>query len=830
MRKHILLSLLLFCVVNLNATEYFVTTKGDNGNNGLSENSSFRNLEFAVGKAKAGDIVWIKAGNYGKENVVFKVNGEVNNLISFIGYKDIPGDINSNYYKYGVNNSLDSKQMPLFDGGNRGEGIGFKMYGKSYIQIKNVQITNYRYCIDALSGANNLIFDNVIASNSGGTSAFPPVSGGNCFRMDTYNNHDNKIINCLVMNATMVAITVGGDNNVIENNRTYADQDDINGDKRSMDYHVLVSGSNNIVKNHYAEHVGDLKHTGHGIVLKTLAGTVAVENNVIENCEVININGSIEFRHRKVKNNIARNIRIRRVDSRYAGGFHFRDGASSNIVENSHVSGITGLNGGISFYDTVEDGGTQWAGNDNIIRNTIFESCDLGIRVGSSKTPADTNNNKILNCTFYKVKTMIGFWPNSKNSNNLIQNCIISESNLRYHKNIVEPGWTELNNNYFKNDFNNASGKGNQSNDPEFIDVSRSNFRLKPSSKLIDAGEKINDVKKDFDGIDRPQGISHDIGAFEYKESSTSSVEADAGPDQSLCIGEQVTLVASGGTSYRWSNGATTKSITVSPTETTTYIATATEGSSSDTDEVIVTVNEVKANAGSDVTINIGESITLVASGGDSYLWDNGETTASISVLPSSTTTYSVTVSKNGCEATDQIEVKVNTSSFPVVDSVNAGEDQTICLGEEVTLTADGGSSYLWSTGEVGNQIVVNPQRTETYNVTTELNGVTVSDSVIVTVKNCISDADDDSVEGDLSIQLYPNPTSGIIKIKSSTVASDTDMHLININGKILYQETLKSQQGNFGKQLDLSNYTKGIYFLRFFSVDEQLVKKIVLI
>ena len=78
-------------------------------------------------------------------------------------------------------------------------------------------------------------------------------------------------------------------------------------------------------------------------------------------------------------------------------------------------------------------------------------------------------------------------------------------------------------------------------------------------------------------------------------------------------------------------------------------------------------MNEVKADAGSDVTINEGDSVTLTASGGDTYLWDSGETTASITVNPSATTTYSVKVTKNGCDATDQIEVKVNTSSSPII-------------------------------------------------------------------------------------------------------------------------------------------------------------------
>ena len=103
-----------------------------------------------------------------------------------------------------------------------------------------------------------------------------------------------------------------------------------------------------------------------------------------------------------------------------------------------------------------------------------------------------------------------------------------------------------------------------------------------------------------------------------------------------------LTLTASGGTSYKWSTGETTASITVSPTETTTYSVEVSDGTSSDTDQVVVTVNSApQAKAGSNRTIEQGETIVLTATGGDSYLWSTGETTASISVSPLQTTTYS---------------------------------------------------------------------------------------------------------------------------------------------------------------------------------------------
>ncbi len=219
---------------------------------------------------------------------------------------------------------------------------------------------------------------------------------------------------------------------------------------------------------------------------------------------------------------------------------------------------------------------------------------------------------------------------------------------------------------------------------------------------------------------------------------------ANAGEDQTICEGESVTLTASGGTTYVWSTGETTQSITVNPIDTTTYTVTAIIGAFSDTDDVTVFVNSLPdANAGTDVTINEGESTVLTASGGDSYEWSTGETTQSITVNPTVDTTYTVFVSSNGCDNFDEVEVFVNPAA-----QADAGEDQTICQGSEVILTATGGDNYVWSTGETTQSITVSPMSTSNYSVIVSNDFSSDTDEVTVIV-NPLPNV---QVSGDVSI------------------------------------------------------------------------------
>ena len=206
---------------------------------------------------------------------------------------------------------------------------------------------------------------------------------------------------------------------------------------------------------------------------------------------------------------------------------------------------------------------------------------------------------------------------------------------------------------------------------------------------------------------------------------------ASAGNDVAVCSGQSTILTASGGDTYSWSEGSLTATIMTSPISTTTYIVTVINGFGCfSTDDIIVTVNQnPTANAGTDVLLCKGSSTNLTATGGNTYQWNNGTQTGQITVTPTATTTYLVTVfTIAGCTSTDDIVVTVSPQ-------VNAGIDVGICSGQSATLSATGNGSFSWSSSETTAQITVNPSTTTTYTVTaTDNNYCSASDDVVVTV------------------------------------------------------------------------------------------------
>ena len=147
---------------------------------------------------------------------------------------------------------------------------------------------------------------------------------------------------------------------------------------------------------------------------------------------------------------------------------------------------------------------------------------------------------------------------------------------------------------------------------------------------------------------------------------NTATATVTAGGPTTFCQGGSVTLTASAGTSYLWSTGATTQSISVNQSGAYTVTVTAANGCAATSAPKNVTVNPLPGTtitASGPTTICGGGSVTLTAPAAASYLWSTGESAQSITVSTAGDYTVSMT-STAGCSTTSA-PVTIVTRPWP---------------------------------------------------------------------------------------------------------------------------------------------------------------------
>ncbi|MFN8300108.1 MAG: choice-of-anchor L domain-containing protein [Chitinophagales bacterium] len=207
------------------------------------------------------------------------------------------------------------------------------------------------------------------------------------------------------------------------------------------------------------------------------------------------------------------------------------------------------------------------------------------------------------------------------------------------------------------------------------------------------------------------------------------TVAPTASPD-TFCVGGSSVLSANavGATSYSWSTGETTSTITV--TSAGTYSVTVSNGFCPASGSVTVyQYPQIQVNIGNDTTVCSGQSITLAPNGGPyaTYNWSTGETTTSITV--STAGSYTLTVNDGNCNYTSNTVI---LSNYPVTTPALA--DAGACTGDSVTLTATGNlTNITWNTGATTTSITVYTSGDYSFTAT-DANGCTaVSDTSTVT-------------------------------------------------------------------------------------------------
>ena len=205
-----------------------------------------------------------------------------------------------------------------------------------------------------------------------------------------------------------------------------------------------------------------------------------------------------------------------------------------------------------------------------------------------------------------------------------------------------------------------------------------------------------------------------------------------AGPT-TFCNGSSVILSANSGTSYLWSNGATTQNITANASGNYFVTITNAAGCSAASNEIEVitqTTFTSTATAVGPTAVCDGAFVTLVASPGTSYLWSNGATTQGINAGVNGN--YSVTVTDAlGCTSTS---ANIPVSILPVPNAaITASGATTFCQGGSVVLTGTGGNTYVWNSSTNGSTLTAT--QSGTYVVTAyAANGCSDAAEVVVTV------------------------------------------------------------------------------------------------
>lgn len=179
-----------------------------------------------------------------------------------------------------------------------------------------------------------------------------------------------------------------------------------------------------------------------------------------------------------------------------------------------------------------------------------------------------------------------------------------------------------------------------------------------------------------------------------------------------VCPGEQDTLTASGAARYVWSTGESGNEILAMPAQTTVYTVTgyAQNGCSSMVSKTVNVEDVENVQINGITEICRGDTAVLTASGGVTYRWGDGSTANSIKVTRSGSYTVEA-ASDAGCVGYASVAVTVQPTPMLSVSGIFS-----LCDDETTTLTADGGDSYLWSTGSQQNTVTIH--EAGTYSVT----------------------------------------------------------------------------------------------------------------
>jgi len=314
-----------------------------------------------------------------------------------------------------------------------------------------------------------------------------------------------------------------------------------------------------------------------------------------------------------------------------------------------------------------------------------------------------------------------------------------------------------------------------------------------------------------------------------------------------FCDGGSDSLKANTATSYLWSNGKTSKSISVTASGTFTVTITDANGCTAVSSPVTINewvVPEPTITATGPLTYCKGSAstyLTTISGTGYTYQWKKGSTNVNgatnQSYTPTATATYKAMVTEShGCSKTSATGVKVTLNATPTA-SISLTGSSNLCNGATATLkeTIGTGNTYQWKnndiniSGATGSQYVTGAAGVYTCLVTGSNSCTKISNSLTLT-NNCKLEEGESASTLKSTVNLYPNPATNSIHIDAQ-FASQTDgmvqLEVRNLLGEVVYTEKQEIKDGKFATSILFDQrFSNGSYLARICFNDDCINKQ----
>ncbi|MCB9224467.1 MAG: T9SS type A sorting domain-containing protein, partial [Crocinitomicaceae bacterium] len=218
-------------------------------------------------------------------------------------------------------------------------------------------------------------------------------------------------------------------------------------------------------------------------------------------------------------------------------------------------------------------------------------------------------------------------------------------------------------------------------------------------------------------------------------------------------------------------------------------------------------------------------SVVLMSPYIGSYLWSTSETTQSITVS-SAGMIYLTYTDACGNDTDDSTVVWTETPTAAFVWGTNVL--QAVFNNQSI-----GGATYSWDFGDGNTSTQENPVHDYatggTYHVVlTVTNACGGVDTTSQDLTISLAGIEEESLES-RGINVYPNPTQGDVVVDFTLLlGEDITLIVTDMDGRIVYSDMISNQVGGYQKQLNLSNLSDGMYFLRVDTENESITKRIV--